>query len=65
MVSAGYARERRVRRTSTVVIKSLKGGPSSNQIEDANTKGAVKSAQDSPPDVQPDRGRVKVRIASV
>jgi hypothetical protein len=56
------ARERALRRTFTIVIKSFTGGPSSNQMEDANTKGAVKSPLGSPRDVQPDRGRVKVYL---
>ena len=47
-----------LRRTFTVAIKSFNAGPSSNQMEDANTKGAVKSPVVSPRDVQPDRGRV-------
>lgn len=37
-----------LRRAFTVAIKSLNGGPLSNQMEDANTKGAVKSAVGSP-----------------
>jgi hypothetical protein len=49
-----------LRRTFTMVIKSFTGGPSSNQMEDANTKDAVKSPLVSPRDVQPDRGRVRL-----
>ena len=49
-----------LRRTFTVAIKSFNGGPSSNQMEDANTKGAGKSPVRSPRAVQPDRGRVKL-----
>src|SRR5713101_3537913 len=47
-----------LQRTFTMVIKSFNGGPSSNQMEDANAKGAVTSPVGRPRAVQPDRGRV-------
>jgi hypothetical protein len=46
------------RRAFTMAIKSVNGGPSCNQMEDANSKWSTKSSVVSPHDVQPDRGRV-------
>ena len=46
------------RRAFTMAIKSVNGGSSCNQMEDANTKWTTKSSVVSPHDVQPDRGRI-------
>jgi hypothetical protein len=48
------------RRAFTMAIKSVNGGPSCNQMGDANTKWTTKSSVVSPYDVQPDRGRVRL-----
>jgi hypothetical protein len=54
-----------LRRICTYVIKSFTGSPFNNQMEDANTKGAVKSVMFNPRDVQPDRGRVGPQPLSI
>src|SRR6266571_8115740 len=51
---------RNLRRNFTGVVRSFTGGPSSNQMEDANTNGAVSSPFLTPCAVQPDRGRLRL-----
>jgi hypothetical protein len=51
-------------RAFTMAIKSVNGGPSCNQMEDANTKWTTKSSVVSPHDVQPDRGRVSSSLVA-
>jgi hypothetical protein len=47
-----------LRRAFTIAVKSVSGGPSCNQMEDANTKCTTMNSVVCPHDVQPDRGRV-------
>jgi len=56
------AEARNLRRNFTVVVRSFTGGRSSNQMEDANTDGAVSRPFITSCAVQPDRGRVRRSI---